>query len=111
MSDMLNYKGYVGSASYSSEGKVFHGKIEFIRDLVTYEGTDVDGLEAAFKESVDDYLAFCAEQGKEPEKPFKGSFNIRPGSRLHREAALYAREHGTNLNGVVVKALEDLLHS
>ncbi len=110
MSDLLTYKDYFGSVGYSAEDKVFHGKIEFIRDLVTYEGTDVDSLEASFEEAVDDYLKLCAEQGRDPEKPFKGSFNVRPGPRLHREASLYARKHLLNLNGVVVKALKELLH-
>lgn len=109
MSDMMSHKGYPGSVVYSDEDKVFHGKVEFIRDLVTYEGTDVEGLENAFKDAVDDYLNLCAEQGREPDQPFKGSFNVRPGASLHRRAALYAREHGTNLNSVIIKALKKFL--
>lgn len=68
MSGMLKYKDYLGSVQFSDEDKVFHGKIEFIRALVTYEGADVDSLEHAFKESVDDYLEFCRQEGTEPEQ-------------------------------------------
>jgi predicted HicB family RNase H-like nuclease len=62
MRDMLEYKGYVGSVRYSNEHKVFHGKLEGIWDLVTYEATDVDSLNRSFEEAVDDYLAMCQEK-------------------------------------------------
>ena len=45
MSESLEYKGYVGSVHYSDEDEVFHGKLEGLRDLVTYEGTDVRSLQ------------------------------------------------------------------
>lgn len=109
MSNMLRHKGYSGSVQYSREDRIFHGKIEFIRVLVSYEGTDVTGLENAFKDAVDDYLELCEERGENPEQPFKGSFNVRTGTDLHRQAALYARKNGINLNKVVVEALKSYL--
>ncbi len=109
MSNMLTHKGYFGSVQYSEEDRVFHGKVEFIRSLASYEGTDVDSLETAFKEAVDDYIDLCAEQGKEPEQPFKGSFNVRTGTDLHRQAALYAQQNDLNLNKIVVEALKRYL--
>lgn len=45
--NMLNYKNYQGSIQFSKEDRSFHGKVEFIRSLITYEGTDVDSLETA----------------------------------------------------------------
>ncbi|MFT5086755.1 MAG: putative HicB family RNase H-like nuclease [Planctomycetota bacterium] len=109
MKDAMSYKGYTGSVHYSDEDRVFHGKIEFIRSLVSYEGTDVESLHRAFSEAVEDYLNDCAKKGIEPEQPFKGTFNVRTGSELHRKAVLYAREEGTNLNQVVKEALEHYL--
>ncbi len=111
MKDMMSYKGYYGSVHYSDEDRIFHGKIEFIRSLVNYEGNDVESLRAAFIEAVDDYLELCTEEGKKPDKPFKGSFNVRTGSDLHRKAVLYARAKGTNLNKIVSEALEKYLSS
>ena len=109
MKDMMHYKGYYGSVHYSDEDRVFHGKIEFIRSLVSYEGSDVESLRKAFEEAVDDYLELCAEERRKPEKPFRGSFNVRTGSALHRKAALFAKAKGTNLNKVVTEALEKYL--
>jgi predicted HicB family RNase H-like nuclease len=54
-------------------------------------------------------LFVARQQGKEPEQPFKGSFNVRTGTDLHRQAALYAQKNGLNLNKVVVEALKQYL--
>ncbi len=109
MSTLLEYKGYFGSVLYNDADEVFHGRLEFIRDLVTYEGTDARSLKRAFHEAVDDYLALCAEQGRKPEIPLKGSFNVRPGRDLHRRAMIYAQRQGINLNTVVTEALKRFL--
>ncbi len=109
MKDMMEYKGYLGSAHYTDEDAVFHGKIEFVKSLVTYEGSSIKILQKSFKEAVDDYLDMCAKEGKEPEESFKGSFNVRTGSELHRRAVLAAKERGINLNQIVIEALEKQL--
>ena len=109
MSNMLEYKGYLGSVEYSDEDEVLHGRLEFIRDLVTYEGADARSLKAAFREAVDDYLELCKAEGRKPDVPLKGSFNVRPGRDLHRRAMLLARRQGTNLNSIVSDALRRYL--
>jgi predicted HicB family RNase H-like nuclease len=109
MSQTLQYKGYDGSVEYSAQDRVLHGSLLGIRDSVVYEGADVDSLELNFRAAVDEYLAFCVEEGKTPDKPFKGSFNIRVGPELHKRAALFAEEHHQKLNTVVSKALEEFL--
>ncbi|HUX80690.1 MAG TPA: type II toxin-antitoxin system HicB family antitoxin [Alphaproteobacteria bacterium] len=109
MKDMMEYKGYYGSAHYSDDDKVFYGKVEYIRSLVTYEGIDVHSLQKAFKDSVEDYLESCKERKVVPEKPFKGTFNVRLSSELHRKAALTAYERHINLNTIVSEALESYL--
>jgi predicted HicB family RNase H-like nuclease len=109
MKDTMIYKGYIGSVHYSDDDQVFFGKLEYIKSLVNYEGTDVKSLKQAFEEAVDDYLDLSAREGTKPEKPFKGSFNVRAGSELHRRAALFAKEKGLNLNKVVTEALEQYL--
>lgn len=106
---MLEYKGYQGSVEFNDEDECFFGKLEFIRDLVTYEAETAKQLKAAFRDAVDDYLELCAAEGRAPDVPFKGSFNVRPGRDLHRRAALYARAHGVSLNTVVSDALRRFL--
>ena len=107
MKDVLTYKNFIGSVHFSAEDKVFHGKIEGIGDLITFEGQTVSELIKAFHEAVNDYLELCKEAGKEPERPFKGSFNVRIPSDLHRKAAKKATIMGISLNQLVQKALEE----
>ncbi len=76
MKNMMSCKGYYGSIHYNNDDQVFHGKLEFMRALINYEGEDIKDLKKSFEEAVDDYLDMCEEEGTEPEKPFKGSFNV-----------------------------------
>ena len=105
MKDMIKYQGYLGSVHYNPEDRVFYGKIEFIRSLVSYEGRDADTLEAAFREAVDDYLDTCAELGRKPEKPFKGSFNVRIPPELHERVIIAATQQGMSLNRFIAETL------
>ena len=111
MKDFMEHKGYIGSVRFSAEDEVFHGKLEGIRDLVTYEGTDVASIKQSFCEAVDDYLATCKQRGKSPDQPFKGSFNVRVGRELHKRAAVFASERKKKLNSVVSEALEKYLET
>jgi predicted HicB family RNase H-like nuclease len=109
MTDAMTYKGYLGSVHYSDEDRVLYGKVEYIRSLISYEGTDVDSLRRAFEEAVDDYLDLCKQAGRTPEQPFSGTFNVRTGADLHRRAVLLAKAQGMTLNRVVSEALRRYL--
>ncbi len=111
MKDMMEYKSYLGSVHYNDQDEVFYGKVEYIRSLISYEGHDVETLRASFQEGINDYLELCQQKGIVPEQPFKGSFNIRPGTELHRRAAIAAQEQGINLNKLVSEALEHYLNN
>jgi predicted HicB family RNase H-like nuclease len=94
----MEYKGYAGRVEFDSEAGVLFGDVEGLRDVVTFEATDVPGIEKAFRDSIDDYLEMCAERGEEPEKPYSGKFILRVESRLHREVAMAAAREGKSLN-------------
>ena len=102
----LQYKQYRGFVEYSSEDEVFYGTIHGINDLVTFEGESVKELQASFEEAVDDYLATCLKLGKEPQREFKGQFNVRVSKKVHQAAALKAAELKISLNRFVEIALE-----
>ncbi len=74
---MLKYKGYTGYVVYDDEAHLFHGEVAAIKAVITFQGTTVTEIENAFKDSIDDYLDWCKERGKEPEKPHSGKFNLR----------------------------------
>lgn len=106
MNDVLQYKDYLASIQFSSEDEVFYGKILGIDDLVSFEGSSVKELKKAFQEAVEDYIETCKQIGKEPNKTYKGTFNVRIGADMHRDAALYAAMQNISLNDFVKTAID-----
>jgi predicted HicB family RNase H-like nuclease len=103
---MLNYKGYFGHLAYDDEAKIFHGEIINTRTVITFQGESVKEIEQTFKDSIDDYLDWCKERNKEPEKPFSGKFVLRISPRLHREISLHAKENHASINSFIVETLK-----
>ena len=102
----LKYNGYTGSVAFSEEDGVFFGKIEGIDGLVNFEGESVGELTAAFHEAVEDYLAYCRENGIEPRKTYSGTLNIRISPQTHSRIAELATEAGVTINAFISKALD-----
>lgn len=103
---MMTYKGYYGVVQYDDEAKIFHGEVINTRTVITFQGTTVDEIETAFRDSVDDYLDWCKERNKDPEKPFSGRFVLRLSPDLHRKLNLKAKMSNTSLNSFIVQTLE-----
>ena len=110
MAQMMEYKGYHATAEFSVEDKLFVGKVFGTRDSLNFHGTTVDELEQSFHDCIEDYLAMCEFLGCEPDKEYKGAFNVRVTPELHRESALAAESQGISLNQFVSNALELALH-
>ena len=105
----MEYKGYIGTVEFDADARIFHGDVINTRDVITFQGKTVDEIEQAFKESIDDYLEWCAVEGVDPEKPYSGKFNLRLSPDLHKEAAVTAKRLKMSLNSFVEKALRDEL--
>lgn len=105
----MKYQGYTGSIEASLEDGCLHGEILFITDLITFEGQTVKQLEANFHKAVEVYIAACKKRGKEPNKPFSGSFNVRIDPEEHRQAAMAAMNAGQSLNQFVGNAIRAAL--
>ena len=105
MNSILEYKGYYTNVTFDSETKSLFGKIEGINDLVTFESDNAEKIEDEFRSAVDDYLVYCKEMGKEPEKVYKGRFNVRISPELHQRVARKATEENGTINSIVEKAI------
>lgn len=103
---MMKYKGYYGYVSFDDEAKIFHGEIVNTRSVITFQGKNVEELEKAFRDSIDDYLEWCEERKKKPEKPFSGKFMLRISPELHREISIKAREKNSSLNRFIESTLK-----
>lgn len=110
-SDLLRYKGYSARPEYSAEDRIFYGKILGISDLVDFQSENAKDLEEEFHKAVDDYLEFCAEIGKQPQKEYSGLFNVRIPPELHREVSAFAQAEGVTLNKAVEQAIRAMVHS
>jgi predicted HicB family RNase H-like nuclease len=106
MKNIVTYKGFIGTVNFSSEDRVFYGKIEGIDDLITFEGSSVDELETSFKNMVDLHISDCKAEGKPADKSFKGVFNVRISPELHKQAVHSALVKGITLNQLIKRALE-----
>ncbi len=109
MKNTMKYRDYIGSVEFSEAKKCFFGNVLGIRKNISYEGEDVRSLIHNFHEAVDDYLADSSKMGTEPEKAYKGTFNVRVSENLHREAALYGLNNNMSLNSVVENALQNMV--
>ena len=98
---MFNYKGYIGQVEIDEDAGLLHGQVVNTRDVITFQGESVAETKQAFHDSVDEYLAFCKEHGKEPDKPFSGQFMTRISPELHRAASALAAAEAMSLNAWV----------
>lgn len=109
----LAYKGYAAHVEYDPEGRILYGRVLDLRDIITFQSESVAEIEGEFHTSVDEYLAFCNEQGIEPAKPFSGKLILRIPPETHRAAMRAAvREHKSLnawLTDVVAAAAKDLV--
>ena len=101
---MLEYKGYFGTVE--ADDGVFVGRVSGLRDVITFEGATFAEVEQAFRDSVDDYLAFCAERGEPPDRPYSGKIPLRVSPETHRRAATRAQAAGMSLNQWIAHRIE-----
>ncbi len=104
---MLKYKGYTGRVEFDGEAKLFHGEVIDTRDVITFQGTSVDEIEQAFRESIDNYLEFCRTRGEKPDKPFSGKFALRVPADLHHKLYVQASKSGKSINNWLVDVIKD----
>jgi predicted HicB family RNase H-like nuclease len=101
----IHYKDFQGSVEFEDDRLII--RILHIEDLITAEIDSAAQAQTAFAELVEDYLATCAEVGKEACRPFKGSFNVRVTPELHRQVAIAAADRGESMNSWIAAALEE----
>lgn len=56
---IVEYKGY--RAEIEAREGTFAGRVLDLADVVTFEGATIEEAEQAFRDSLDDYIAFLAE--------------------------------------------------
>ena len=106
---MMKYRGYTGKVEYDDEAGIFYGEVIGLRDVITFRGTSVKELQKSFKESIDEYLAFCIRMGKTPDIPVSGRLVLRVPPDLHSSAFIVAKSQGKSLNSWITEAVKEKL--
>jgi len=102
----MEYKGYRALITYDKEDKIMIGEVIGINDSLNFHGNSVEELENSFHQSIDNYIDLCKEIGKQPEKEYKGNFNIRISPELHKQLSLEAATRHITLNRYIGDILE-----
>ncbi|MEB3360123.1 MAG: type II toxin-antitoxin system HicB family antitoxin [Synechococcales bacterium] len=110
-SNIFTYKDYIGEVSIDQETQSLFGEVLHIRDTITFQGETVREAFEAFKDSVEDYLEFCKELGKEPDKPFSGRVPFRTTPEKHKELAIISKKEGKSINALLAEAIDSYLNT
>ncbi|MCP4660781.1 MAG: type II toxin-antitoxin system HicB family antitoxin [bacterium] len=103
---MMEYKRYVAAVEYDDEAGILHGEVINTRAVITFQATSTDQLRREMEASIEDYLDWCAERGKEPEKPYSGRLVLRTTAELHRAVVAAAAREDQSVDSWITKALE-----
>ena len=109
MSELLQYKGYHGTVAFDAEDGILVGAVIGVQDSLNYNGSSVDEITQSFHDCIDGYLEMCRAIGREPDKEYRGSFNVRISPELHRKIDIAAKDQGVSLNQYVQQSLEKSL--
>ena len=104
--DLMNYKDYYARVEFDASADAFHGRVLGMRDVVDFYGKTPDELRREFASPVEDYLAWCAEEGAAPEKTWRGKLTLRPDEDLRRRLVAAAGSRGQSVNSYVTEVLE-----
>ena len=104
----MNYTGYGCTIRFDDDADIFHGEVTGLRDVITFQGRTVDELKTAFRDSVDDYLDYCASRGEAADKPYSGRFLLRIDPSLHRRLVELSSDEGESLNNWIASRLGEL---
>ncbi|MCU6162018.1 MULTISPECIES: type II toxin-antitoxin system HicB family antitoxin [Enterobacter] len=110
MINTMTYKGYAAKIDYSDEDLCFVGHVAGIRDVIGFHADNVAALRKAFEEAVDDYLAYCSEQGREPLRPASGKISLRISPEVHSAINIAAEVSGKSVNQWINDTLAKAAH-
>lgn len=102
----MKYKGYIAKIEYDDEDSLFYGEVVNVSDVIDFKGSSVEELRESFQDSIDSYLEFCEEMGRQPEKPYSGNFHVRATPELHRDLMVAAKMQSKSFNEYVVETLK-----
>lgn len=106
----MTYQGYAAKIEYSDEDKCLVGRIAGIQDVIGFHADNVTDLRLAFEDAVEDYLSYCSEQGREPQRPASGKISLRIHPEVHAAINVAAEVSGKSVNQWINDTLIQAVH-
>ncbi len=106
LTNLLTYKDYYARIAYDPSADAFHGCVIGMQDVIDFYGRSPEELREAFKESVEEYLTWCAEEDVRPEKTWHGKLTVRMDEDLRRRLSVVAEASGESLNSWITTVLD-----
>ena len=78
--------------------------------MIGFHADNVAELRRAFEEAVDDYIAYCAEQGRESLRPASGKISLRISPEVHSAMNVAAEVVGKSVNQWINDTLAKAAH-
>ncbi len=105
---IINYQGYLAKVEFDDKNETFHGEVQNLRDVITFQAKTAKELKISLKESIEDYINWCHKRKKEPQKPFSGKFVLRISPELHKAVFTKAQQEDKSINQWIVEKLKKL---
>ncbi len=103
---VMKHGDYMAVISFDPSADAFHGRVVGITDVVNFYGRSPKELRREFKTSIDEYVAWCAEEGQSPQKTWAGKTTFRADDELHRRLEIVAAIHDQSVNAYMTKILD-----
>lgn len=106
LNNLLRYKDYWAAIELDDSADQFHGRVIGINDVVDFFGSTPEELRREFAASVEEYVAWCRDEGTEPERSWNGKMTLRPTDEQHRRFLLAAAARNKSVHGWMLEVLD-----
>jgi predicted HicB family RNase H-like nuclease len=104
--NVIEHKGYFARIEFDGSAGMFHGRVVGMRDVLDFYGSSVEELKRAFQETVEDYVAWCRQDGVKPEKSWHGKLTFRPSEELRHRLLIAAAVANKSVNEYMNEVLD-----
>lgn len=98
MATTVTHKGYIGELEIDMDSGLLVGEVINIKDLLAFHGKTIEEAIQSFRDTIDDYLAYCEKEHIAPERPFSGNIPFRTTPEIHKNMYMASRLEGKSIN-------------
>ena len=109
MNNLMDFDGYKAVICYDPEIKMFRGEFAGLNGGADFYATNVEDLYKEGRQSLQEFLQVCEEEGIKPRKPYSGRLNLRIDPELHEAVALKAAAKNQSLNQLINESIRQAI--